>query len=215
MIKSVWCSRCLHKSLTMLTWFKASARSFWLIPQRLATLVWHLWWTFILHSEQKIGFIYTKTNKNNNFHFHKMHWIIIPTFTLEALFDHSPQQTPAVVAEGWAHVVMCLKAMWHVNLKALLLKLWMHKKSPQLKQIQMLQSQNNHLYCSIWMSLSFIYCLEKLKQPVNKLSDHHTLYVFERSTLCFHVLGILMITVRLLSSLLVLEADGPPLLNWN
>lgn len=52
--------RCLEKepgqlveSLTRLTWVKASARSFWLIPQRLATLVWHLWWMFILHSEQR------------------------------------------------------------------------------------------------------------------------------------------------------------------
>lgn len=32
---------------------RASAISFWLTPQRLATFFWHLWWTFMLHSAQK------------------------------------------------------------------------------------------------------------------------------------------------------------------
>lgn len=31
----------------------ASAISFWFIPQRLATFVWHRWWTFIPHAERK------------------------------------------------------------------------------------------------------------------------------------------------------------------
>lgn len=57
---------------------------------------------------------------------HKKNNIVL-TFTLEALFDHSPQQTPTVVTEGRAHVVIGLEAMWHVNLKALLLKLQMYK----------------------------------------------------------------------------------------
>lgn len=31
----------------------ASAISFWFIPQRLATFVWHRWWTFMPHAERK------------------------------------------------------------------------------------------------------------------------------------------------------------------
>lgn len=47
--------------LTWLTCVSASARSFWLIPQRLATLSWHLWWTFIAQS--------------TNTHTHTQEWI--------------------------------------------------------------------------------------------------------------------------------------------
>jgi hypothetical protein len=47
----------------------------------------------------------------------------LPTFTLEALFDQAPQQTATVVTEGRTHVVVVLEAVWHVNLKALLLEL--------------------------------------------------------------------------------------------
>lgn len=36
---------------TWLTWFNASAKSFWLMPQRLATFFWHLWCTFMPQSE--------------------------------------------------------------------------------------------------------------------------------------------------------------------
>lgn len=32
---------------------RASAISFWLTPQRFATFVWHLWWTFMPHAERK------------------------------------------------------------------------------------------------------------------------------------------------------------------
>lgn len=32
---------------------RASAISFWFTPQRFATFVWHLWWTFMPHSERK------------------------------------------------------------------------------------------------------------------------------------------------------------------
>lgn len=35
---------------TWLTWFSASAKSFWLMPQRLATFFWHLWCTFMPQS---------------------------------------------------------------------------------------------------------------------------------------------------------------------
>lgn len=35
---------------------RASAISFWLTPQRLATFFWHLWWTFMPHSAQKPQF---------------------------------------------------------------------------------------------------------------------------------------------------------------
>jgi hypothetical protein len=35
---------------TWLTWFKASAKSFWLMPQRLATFSRHLWCTFMPQS---------------------------------------------------------------------------------------------------------------------------------------------------------------------
>lgn len=45
------------------------------------------------------------------------------TFTLEALFDKTPQQTSTVVAEGGTHVVVGLKTVRHVNFKALLLEL--------------------------------------------------------------------------------------------
>jgi hypothetical protein len=52
---------------------------------------------------------------------------LTPTFTLEALLDHSPEHTATVVTEGRAHVVVDLKAMWHVDLKTLLLELWIHR----------------------------------------------------------------------------------------
>lgn len=45
------------------------------------------------------------------------------TFTLETLFDQTPQQTSTVVTEGGTHVVVGLETVWHVNFKALLLKL--------------------------------------------------------------------------------------------
>lgn len=45
------------------------------------------------------------------------------------MFDHSPQQTSTVVTESGAHVVICLEAMWHVDLKALLLELQMNKET--------------------------------------------------------------------------------------
>lgn len=32
---------------------RASAISFWLTPQRFATFVWHLWWTFMSQAERK------------------------------------------------------------------------------------------------------------------------------------------------------------------
>lgn len=51
------------------------------------------------------------------------------TFTLEALFDHPPKKTSAVVAEGRAHVVVGLKTMWHVDLEALFLELQTHKRT--------------------------------------------------------------------------------------
>lgn len=133
------------KSLTRLTWVKASARSFWLIPQRLATLVWHLWWTFKPHSEQRqVVVLHIKTK---NFYTLQMQCIVFITFTLESLLDHSPQQTPTVVAEGWAHVVMCLKAMRHVNLKALFLKLQMHKMT-QVVLVGMKAISKLHYSCT-------------------------------------------------------------------
>lgn len=46
------------------------------------------------------------------------------TFTLEALFNQTPQQTSTVVTEGGTHVVVVLETMWHINLKAFLLELW-------------------------------------------------------------------------------------------
>lgn len=49
------------------------------------------------------------------------------TFTFQALLDHSPKQTSAVIAEGRTHVVVRLEAMWHVDLKALFLELQTHK----------------------------------------------------------------------------------------
>lgn len=45
------------------------------------------------------------------------------TFTLEALFDQTPQQTPTVVAESGTHVVVRLEAVRHVDFEALLLEL--------------------------------------------------------------------------------------------
>lgn len=45
------------------------------------------------------------------------------TFTLEALLDYSPQEASAVVAEGGAHVVVGLEAVWHVDFETLLLEL--------------------------------------------------------------------------------------------
>lgn len=45
------------------------------------------------------------------------------TFTLEALFDQTPQQTPTMVTEGGTHVVVRLEAVRHVDFKALLLEL--------------------------------------------------------------------------------------------
>lgn len=39
-----------HCLPTWVTWFKASAKSFWLMPQRLATFIWHLWCTFMPQS---------------------------------------------------------------------------------------------------------------------------------------------------------------------
>lgn len=45
------------------------------------------------------------------------------TFTFQALFDQTPQQTSAVVTESGAHVIVDLEAVWHVDLKALLLEL--------------------------------------------------------------------------------------------
>lgn len=39
---------------------RASAISFWLTPQRLATFFWHLWWTFMPHSAQKTQHYYRK-----------------------------------------------------------------------------------------------------------------------------------------------------------
>lgn len=45
------------------------------------------------------------------------------TFTLEALFDQTPQQTPTVVTEGGTHVVVRLEAVRHVDFKALFLEL--------------------------------------------------------------------------------------------
>lgn len=45
------------------------------------------------------------------------------TFTLEALFDYTPQQTSTVVAEGGTHVVVGLETVRHVNFEALLLEL--------------------------------------------------------------------------------------------
>lgn len=45
------------------------------------------------------------------------------TFTLQALFDKTPQHTPTVVAEGGTHVVVALEAMRHIDVEALLLEL--------------------------------------------------------------------------------------------
>lgn len=62
------------------------------------------------------------------------------TLTLQPLFDETPQQTPTVVTKGGAHVVVGLKAVWHVNFKALLLKLRAHIHTPSCTQNNVQQS---------------------------------------------------------------------------
>lgn len=104
---------------------RASANSFWLIPQRLATLVWHLWCTFIAQSG-KNGANQNYTQKNTYMHLYSQTHGVMLTLTLQSLLDETPQQTPTVVAKGGTHVVVGLKAMWHVNFKTLLLKLNLH-----------------------------------------------------------------------------------------
>ena len=110
------------QELTWLTCVSASASSFWLIPQRLATLSWHLWWTFMAQSTNGtttncLRTKYTDTPTKSVSYWHC-------TFTLESLFDKTPQQTSTVVAKGGTHVVVVLETVGHVNFKALLLELW-------------------------------------------------------------------------------------------
>lgn len=66
------------------------------------------------------------TQKNTPMHTHAQTHDVPLTLTLQPLFDETPQQTPTVVTKGGAHVVVGLKAVWHVNFKALLLKLRAH-----------------------------------------------------------------------------------------
>lgn len=56
------------------------------------------------------------------------------TFTLEALFDQTPQQTPTVVAESGTHVVVRLEAVRHVDFEALLLELDKHSLSSAVQE---------------------------------------------------------------------------------
>lgn len=56
------------------------------------------------------------------------------TFTFQALLVKTPEQAAAVVTEGGALVVVVLKAMWHVNLKALFLELQAHRNSLNLQK---------------------------------------------------------------------------------
>lgn len=48
---------------TWLTWFKASANSFWFIPHKFATFFWHLWCTFIPHSKRNIRMVIQASGK--------------------------------------------------------------------------------------------------------------------------------------------------------
>lgn len=50
------------------------------------------------------------------------------TFTLQALFDQTPQQAPTVVTEGGAHVIVGFETVRHVNFKTLLLELWKQRE---------------------------------------------------------------------------------------
>lgn len=63
------------------------------------------------------------TEKTTYMHPHAEIHDVLLTLTLQSLLDQTPQQTPTVVTKGGAHVIVGLKAVWHVNFKALLLKL--------------------------------------------------------------------------------------------
>lgn len=55
--------------LTWLTWFKASASNFWFIPHKFATFFWHLWCTFIPHSERNVRIVIQASGKR--WHYNK------------------------------------------------------------------------------------------------------------------------------------------------
>lgn len=73
------------------------------------------------------------------------------TFTLQALFDQTPQQAPTVVTEGGAHVIVGFETVRHVNFKTLLLELW--KQESLLPSEALTSSVNwNASYMSGWIN---------------------------------------------------------------